>query len=114
VRASPDVERFEELRRRAARLRVDHMFGRLLTWSVGDFVWAKFGQTRGIQLGRVVSPHPVAFQNVDSLRDWWELQIFSSTHQRWVERTTFRRVLRTLTLSELAHLRDAGIIPEAT
>lgn len=106
----PDVQRFEELRRRVGRARVDDLT-RLLTYSVGDYVWARFGHTRGILLGRVMSPHPVAFENIDSLREWWELQLFSGTHHEWVEKTTFRRILRALTPTEIRDLRAAGVIP---
>ena len=56
--------------------------------------------------------HPVAFENIDSLREWWELQLFSGTHHQWVEKTTFRRILRSLTSTELRELRTAGVIPE--
>lgn len=108
----PDVERLEQLRRGVGRVRVVAWSGRL-SYSVGDYVWAKFGQTRGLQLGRVMSPHPVAFENIDSLKDWWELQLFSLTHHQWVEKTTFRRILQALTPTEIRTLRDAGVIAEA-
>lgn len=105
---TPDLELYEQLRRRVGRVRIDDL--PRLPYSVGAYVWAKFGNTRGIQLGCVMSPHPVAFQNVDSLRDWWELRLFSGTHHCWVEKTTFRRIFRALTPSEIENLRAAGVI----
>jgi hypothetical protein len=107
-----DGKRFEQLRRRAAlRTSVDAIT-RLLTYSVGDFVWARWGQTRGLLLARVLSPHPVAMAHVDNVREWWELMLFSNAQRAWIDKPTFRRILRALTPTEIRDLKTAGVIAE--
>lgn len=107
--SSVGVERVEQLRRRASRARVADL-GVLPTFSVGQYVWAKFGRTRGILLARVLSPHPAAMPTIDYVRDWWEVEVFAISLGIWNRRPSFRRVLRTLTDEEIGDLRSVGVI----
>jgi hypothetical protein len=108
-----DRERFERLRRLAAVRTSADMIGRLLTYSVGDHVWARWGRTSRILLGRVLSAHPIAMAHIDGVRDWWELSLFSNTHLRWVPKPTFRRIFRVLTPTEIRDLKTMGVVEEA-
>ena len=107
---SVDVERLEQLRRRADRARAADL-GVLPSFSVGDYVWARFGRTRGILLARVLSPHPAAMPAIDYVRDWWQVAVFALAAETWNERPCFRRVLRKLTDAEIEALRQDEVIP---
>lgn len=107
---NPGVERLELLRRIAGRARTRNL-GVAPPFSVGDYVWVRFGRTQGILLARVLSPHPVAMQAIDFVRDWWSVAVFVISAESWDERPRFRRVLRKLTDGELRDLRAERVIP---
>ena len=77
----------------------------LLTYSVGDYVWARFGATGGLQLARIRFADPVSFDG--SPRHWWWVDVFWPTRARWI--STHRRVLRALTPTELDALSTSGV-----
>lgn len=96
----------EDLRKRAARINVSPP----AAYTVGDLVWAHFGRTSGLLLGRVVSPHPAAMHSISHLREWWSVEVFSQSARAWNPRPHFRRLLRKLTVDEIAALRGEGVI----
>jgi hypothetical protein len=108
-----DRKRFEQFLRRAMlRTPVDAV-GRLLTLTVGEHVLATpRGRLRQLILGRVLAPHPVGMGSLDSVRDWWQLAVFSAVTLSWSSKPTFRRVLRALTPTEVGDLRAMGVIEE--
>jgi len=107
---SVDVERLQVLRRRAGRARGADL-GVRPRYDVGTYVWARFGQTQGILLARVLSPHPMPHNSaIGGVRDRFEVICFRLDIGRWNERPTFRGILRALIPSELAELRAAGVI----
>jgi len=99
----------ERLRRKALKDRLAWaaltQIGRLVTYSVGDHVWALFGNS-GIQLARVRMATPVAFDG--TAREWWWVDVHWPTQGEW--RPTHRRVLRSLTPAELHAVREAGVV----
>ena len=104
-----DVERLDQLRRRAGRARGADL-GVLPAYSAGTYVWAKYGDTRGILLARVLSPVPAAMLTISSIREWWSVEVFAGSLGIWNPRPHLRRVLRALLPTELEQLRDVGII----
>jgi hypothetical protein len=80
----------------------------LLTYSVGDYVWALFGNTFGVQLGRVRVAEPLSFGGAPA--DWWAVEIYWPTRGCYAI-ATWRRVLRALSPAEIATLRNDGVIP---
>lgn len=96
----------EELRKRAPRLNVSPP----ASYTVGDYVWAHFGRTSGLLLGRVLSPHPVAMHAISRTPEWWSIEAFSQNARVWNPRPHFRRLLRKLTDGEIAALRADGVI----
>lgn len=95
--ATTDLER---IRRKALKDRLAWAaltrIGRLLTYSVGDFVWCVFGH-KGLQLARVRMASPVHFDGTGV--DWWWVEVYWPTRGLWI--STHRRVLRALTPAEL-------------
>lgn len=98
----------ERVRRRAMpRTRTLDALTHLLTYSVGDYVWACFGNTRGVQLGRVRVAEPLSFGGP---ADWWLVEIYWPTRGNWAL-GTYRRILRALSPREVHTLRADGVIP---
>ena len=79
-------------------LRADDLEG-LVTYSVGDYVWARWGQSRSVQLARVAMAAPVSFHG--GRPDWWYLQIYWQRQAAWRDLGTHRRVYRALHPMEL-------------
>jgi hypothetical protein len=101
----------ERVRRRAMprRLTLEEI-GELVAYSLGAYVWARFGNTRGVQLGRVRVAEPIGFGGPP---EWWCVEIYWPTRGSF-GLATWRRVLRALDPGELATLRADGVIPEAS
>jgi hypothetical protein len=108
-----NVDRLEQLRRRVIdgwrTWTGDELQRQQLTYSVGDYVWARWGNGRSVQLGRVVLAAPVSFYN--GVAEWFYVQIFWPRSSVWREIGTHRRIARALIPSEISQLRDAGVIP---
>lgn len=97
-------------RGQAAQAAVDEQLARLQTYSVGDYVWARWGNTRGVQLAQVVDAHPANYHGV---AEWFRVRIYLRKRRIWNEGNTERRILRALTPTEIRKHRDAGVIGEA-
>jgi pyrroloquinoline quinone (PQQ) biosynthesis protein C len=97
----------ERLRRQALADAADRLWFHSdgVSYSVGDHVWARFGNTRGLQLARIRMANPVAFEGTSAV--WWWVDVWWPTRARWI--STHRRVLRSLTSAELRRCREAGV-----
>jgi hypothetical protein len=103
--------KLEEFLRRgqAAQAAVDEQLRRLQTYSVGDYVWARWGNSKGVQLAQVVDAHPASHHGV---AEWFRVRIYHRSRGRWQDANTERRILRALTPSEIRQHRDLGVIRE--
>jgi hypothetical protein len=81
----------------------------LASYAVGDYVWARWGNSRSVQLARVALATPAPLLE-DSPADWWWVQIYWPRQAGWRRLGTHRRVYRALAPVELQALREAGVI----
>jgi hypothetical protein len=86
-----------------------------LTYSVGDWVWAKSGWTPRQKL-------PARIESAQSIRtelgEVWLVRCYYSPKKRiakhgWSKTSEHRRVECALNQAEIVHLRQVGIIPPA-
>jgi|SRR5580704_4394194 hypothetical protein len=103
------LDTLDRLRREVSRggLQADDLEG-LVTYSVGDYVWARWGNSRSVQLARVRNAAPVPLQG--GRAEWWWVQIYWPRQAAWRQLGTHRRVFRALHPMELQGLRNAGVI----
>jgi hypothetical protein len=85
-------------------------FAALPTFARGEYVWVRWGNTRGVQLGCVLDGNPVQMTG----ETWYRVQVFSKKYGRWNDTGTERRILRALTGAEIRQYKAAGVIPEKT
>jgi hypothetical protein len=89
-----------------------------LTYSVGDWVWAKSaGHNARRILARVESASPIAGTGYG---DVWLVRCYYSANKRiarpgsgWSAVSEHRPIVSSLNASEVANLRNAGVIPPA-
>jgi hypothetical protein len=81
----------------------------VVSYAVGDYVWARWGSSRSVQLARIALATPVSFLE-GSPADWWWLQIYWPRQAGWRRLGTHRRVYRALHPVELQALQEAGVI----
>jgi hypothetical protein len=77
-------------------------------FDTGAFVWVRWGNTRGVQLGQVVHGLPAIYSG----EAFYRVRVFSKKHGRWNEGTTERRILRALTGAEIRKYQAVGVLPE--
>ncbi len=78
-------------------------------YSVGDYVWARWGHSSTVQLARIALAEPIAIYDAEPA-EWWWLQIYWPREAAWRSVPTHRRVYRALAPVELQTLREAGVI----